>query len=543
MSPIIYQVYLKSFQDSNNDGIGDLNGLLSRIDYLSSLGITAIWLNPIFESPDVDNGYDVSDYYHIDQKFGTLQDFQHVVAACHAQGISLYLDLVINHTSDQHAWFKSAIASKESPYRDYYIWQDATPDTPPTNWASFFGGSTWAYDETSQQSYFHLFAKEMPDLNWDNQAMVDELAEIAAYWLAQGVDGFRLDAVSHLAKDRRFLSIASQTNEPLIAEQYYANLTKNFKHLQDFKQTIAAKTSLPFVLLGEAASAQPEDTTAYLETLDALITFGHFKTVPAPYNLPMVDNKQPLDLVAFKDTLAAYQAQSKNTTGGLGLYLSNHDHPRAVSRFGDGSAPSAKALVALQFFLHGWPIIYQGEELGLPNASHDQLSDYTDPSVANFTAAAQQLLTLDEQLDIVQKTSKEAARGTMHWDDSHFHGFSTVTPWNNLLTTGQSYAQQIEQQNSTFHFYRQLIALRKEWSHLIAKGSTHFYDPLHPYLFFISRHLDMQTLAVRVNLSSETITLSQPPTIEEKHLIAEAYNPNSQQLGPYGILITLKEEH
>lgn len=423
MTELIYHVYLKSFQDSNNDGIGDLNGLYDRLPLIAELGITAIWLSPIFQSPGIDNGYDVSDYYTIAPEYGTLADLKRVITRAKQFDIAIYLDLVINHTSNRHPWFEAALADQHSQYRDYYIWQAATPTQPPTNWASFFGGSTWQYDASSQQAYFHLFAPEMPDLNWENPAVINDLAAVAAYWLNHGVAGFRLDAISHLAKDQRFLSVPTAKQTPVLAECYYANLPRNFEHLAAFKAAIAARTKQPFVLLGEAASAQPADVPRYFETIDCLITFGHFQTKTRG-DSGVAQQLQQLDLPAFKRQLLAYQQQADS--GQMALYLSNHDHPRAVSRFGDGSTDAAIALLCMQLFLNGWLLLYQGEELALTNAIHPQLKDYaTDPSLPSFLQDTAELSVV-EQLFVVQQRSKDAARGAMNWDEQPFQAFQPL---------------------------------------------------------------------------------------------------------------------
>lgn len=536
MTELIYHVYLKSFQDSNNDGIGDLNGLYERLPLIAELGITAVWLSPIFTSPGIDNGYDVSDYYKIAPEYGTLADLQRVIALAKQFDIVLYLDLVINHTSNQHPWFQAALSDKHSPYRDYYLWQDATPTQPPTNWASFFGGSTWQYDDPSEQAYFHLFAPEMPDLNWENPAVINDLAAIAAYWINQGIAGFRLDAVSHLAKDERYLSIPTTQSTPVLAECYYANLPRNFDHLAAFKTAIMARTTQPFVLIGEAASAQPADVPRYFEALDCLITFGHFQT-KARGNTGIAQHLQQLDLPAFKQRLLAYQQQS--ASGQMALYLSNHDHPRAVSRFADESANAALALLSLQLFLNGCPLIYQGEELGLTNATHPQLNDYeTDPSLPAILKETTHL-SMNEQRQVMRQRSKEAARGAMNWDKQPFQGFSTVPPWNKLLSPGTDYLTQRASSTSVLASYKQLLQLRRQYSDIIAQATTHFNALSDPNLFELVRETATERLIICVNMSLAPLAV--PIKNEATTLFNNGYDLINQQLAPYGVLI-LKEE-
>ena len=373
----IYQIYPKSFNDSNHDGIGDIPGITAKIPYLKQLGITTIWLNPIYQSPQVDNGYDVSDYYQVDSSLGTMTDVETLIKTVHEHGMYLIFDFVLNHTSDQHPWFKQALADPQSKYRDYYLWQDPAADGGrPNNWGSFFGGSVWAKDPAGgSQYYFHLFDKRMPDLNWKNPAVQQAMRDVAEFWVEKGIDGLRLDAFIHLAKADFRQTYPNRTGDstPIISDMFYAHLPKVHQYLHDFVAVIKAKHPDTYVV-GEASSADPhlmvDYTTPGTDECDQVITFRTFADDNTQDDPSFSDTFQPrpMDVTAYKQNTVGIQAALADTSLPT-LYWNNHDMARVATRYGDPDYPqaSAKALATALYLQRGIPIIYYGEELGLTN--------------------------------------------------------------------------------------------------------------------------------------------------------------------------------
>ncbi|WP_125705316.1 glycoside hydrolase family 13 protein [Lacticaseibacillus daqingensis] len=511
---IIYQLYPKSFQDSNGDGIGDLNGIRARIPYLKALGITAVWLNPVFTSPQVDNGYDVANYYAIDPTMGTMADMDALIAAFHAAGIHVILDFVLNHTSDQHPWFQDALRGADSLYRDYYIFA-GHEGKRPSNWGSFFGGSVWAPDPSgSGQSYFHLFDRRMPDLNWANPEVRHAMGDVADYWLQKGVDGLRLDAFIHIAKaklDQDFPD-AVPAATPVLAEPFYANLPQVQTWLRPFCRRL--KTDYPDVfLLGEAASANVNLAAAYTAPdaglMDSVVTFRYFPDDLSGLDpqLPTQYQEHPLDLPAFKQTQAVWQ----QTLAGLAqptLYWSNHDMPRLGTRVAH-SAQQAQSLAMLMYLQRGLPIIYYGEELGLTNLQLPDAAAFGDPTVTAFvTEATAAGMTPEAAVKLVSTTHKLPARGPMPWDDGAQRGFTTGTPWlTGAAAPVASVAAQAADPTSSLAFYQQLIALKKR--PLFQDGDYHLLTTAETSYVY-TRQLGSALAVVAVALgATTTVTLPQ----------------------------------
>src|SRR5699024_4747342 len=407
---IIYQIYPKSFQDSNSDGIGDLNGIRKRIPYLKELGINAVWLNPIFVSPQVDNGYDVSNYFAIDPKMGTMEDMDNLIKEMHEAGIHVFMDFVLNHTSDQHPWFQDAIKNPESIYRDYYIFAGEN-NQRPNNWGSFFGGSVWEKDPAGTgQFYFHLFDKRMPDLNWKNPEVRHAMTEIAKYWLEKGIDGLRLDAFIHIAKAdlRQNFPVDSKDKEPVIAEPFFANLPQVQKWMRPFCEEI--KQDYPdALLLGEAASANVNLAVDYTNKdnhlMDSVITFRYFTEDQSKIDPSFLNNYQPkpLDWVKFKQNQTIWQ----QTLSGISkptLYWNNHDMARLATRIAKNDT-QARSLAMLMYLQCGIPIIYYGEELGMRNLQFENVNDFQDDTVKEFVKSAEKAgVTSKEALLMASKT-------------------------------------------------------------------------------------------------------------------------------------------
>ncbi|KRM54184.1 glycoside hydrolase family 13 protein [Lacticaseibacillus sharpeae] len=510
---IIYQIYPKSFQDSNGDGIGDLNGIQQRIPYLKQLGINAVWLNPVFVSPQVDNGYDVANYYAIDERMGTMADMEALIKAMHAAGIRVIMDFVLNHTSDQHPWFQDAVTTKNSIYRDYYIFAGENGQRP-NNWGSFFGGSVWAADPSgSGQSYFHLFDKRMPDLNWANPEVRLAMGDVAEFWLAKGIDGLRLDAFIHIAKaDLGQDYPTDDPTEPVVAEPFFANLPNVQRWLRPFCARIKQDYPGAF-LLGEAASANVnlavDYTSDHAKLMDSVITFRYFDRDESQVlpNLPANYQPAPLNWQHFRQTQAVWQ-QTLQGVAQPTLYWGNHDMARLATRIAQ-TPVQARSVAMLMYLERGIPIIYYGEELGMANLEFTDAAQFNDVTVDDFVRQAiQNGFTREQALQLVSQTHKLPARGPMLWDDSPQHGFSTSKPWlNGGGSTTPPVASQEQDEQSMLNFYRQLLAIKQQ--PVFQDGAFRLLtmgDASYVYL----RQSAVETALVAVNLTAAPISLTLP---------------------------------
>lgn len=545
---IIYQIYPKSFQDTNGDGIGDLNGIKKRIPYLKSLGVNAIWLNPVFVSPQVDNGYDVSNYFAIDPQMGTMADMESLIHELHKNGIHLIMDFVLNHTSDQHPWFQDAISDPESIYRDYYIFA-GHDNQRPNNWGSFFGGSVWEKDPAKTgQFYFHLFDKRMPDLNWKNPEVRHAMLEIAEFWLEKGIDGLRLDAFIHIAKAdlRQNFPTKNNSNKPVIAEPFFANLPQVQEWLRPFCERI--KQDYPdILLLGEAASANVNLAVDYTQKrnhlMDSVVTFRYFTEDESDVDPNFPGNYQPknLDLVQFKQNQTVWQ----QTLAGISqptLYWSNHDMARLRTRVAKTDTQN-RSLAMLMYLQRGIPIIYYGEELGLKNLKFNNIEQFKDQTVHDFVAQAIQAgLSQEEALEMVSKTHKMPARGIMPWNDEENYGFSKAAPWiRGEKEDDFTVANEIDNANSMINFYRQLIQLKK--TDLFQKGSYYLLaTDKNSYIY--QRDYHQQSALVAVSLSNSEIQVQIPQDYKNEELLAGKYKLNKGQLtlAPYSGVVLSKSE-
>ncbi|WP_338209573.1 alpha-glucosidase [Lactiplantibacillus paraxiangfangensis] len=469
----IYQIYPKSFNDSNHDGIGDIPGITAKVPYLKKLGITTLWLNPIYQSPQVDNGYDVSDYYQVDPSLGTMAEVEELIKTAHANGMYILFDFVLNHTSDQHPWFKQAVADPNSPYRDYYLWQDPAADGGrPNNWGSFFGGSVWEKDPAGgPQYYFHLFDKRMPDLNWKNPAVQQAMRDVAEFWVEKGIDGLRLDAFIHLAKAdfRQNYPSATGDQTPIISDMFYAHLPKVHQYLHDFVAGIKAKHPETYVV-GEASSADAHLMVDYTkpgtDECDNVITFKTFADDNSGDDPTFSDMFQPrpMDVTTYKQHTVGIQAALADTSLPT-LYWNNHDMARVATRYGDANYPleSAKSLATALYLQRGIPIIYYGEELGLTNIRYDNVADFEDQTVPGFVASAKAAGKSQAAImDMLNRTHKMAGRGPMQWDDSQYHGFSDHLPWKHGATDRMNANDEMADENSVFNYYRELLKLKRQ---------------------------------------------------------------------------------
>ncbi|MBE6172710.1 MAG: alpha-glucosidase [Enterococcus faecium] len=501
-----YQIYPASFKDSNNDGIGDINGIREKLSYLKELGIDFIWINPIYQSPFVDNGYDISDYQAILKKFGTMDEFDALLAEAHQMGIKIIMDLVINHSSDQHEWFIESRESVDNPYRDYYIWVDGTPDQAPNEWQSIFGGSAWQYDEQTGQYYLHIFAKEQPDLNWESDKLKAELFTMIRWWLDKGIDGFRLDAISHVKKDEYSVQATENPFSP------FQNVSGIEDHLTELKNVF---DEYDIMTVGEASGVSAKEGPEWVGEngyFDMIFEFDHI-------SIWKHEKDGDLDVLSLKQSLSAWQ-RALDGKGWNALYMENHDVPRCVSVFGDTSPAywqvSAKAIAMMYFFLQGTPFIYQGQEIGMTNLPFSSIDEI---DAVDSKRLYQQLLdegrSEEEALDIVANTTRDNSRTPMQWNDHLYAGFSEVAPW---LLVNPNYqmihvADQTNDPESILSFYKKMITLRRENKGLIY-GSSNEYLPENEQLFVYERVLDEERYLIIVNLTDEAATYTLPTEIE-----------------------------
>ena len=496
---VIYQIYPKSFQDTTGSGTGDLRGVTQRLDYLKTLGIDAIWLTPFYISPQVDNGYDVANYTAIDPAYGTLDDFDELVAQAHERSIRIVLDMVFNHTSTQHAWFRESL-NKASPYRQFYIWRDGTPEQLPNNWRSKFGGNAWRWHAESEQYYLHLFAPEQADLNWENPAVRAELKKVCEFWADRGVDGLRLDVINLISKDQDF-----PDDNIGDGRRFYTDGPRIHEYLQEMSRDVFTPRNL--MTVGEMSSTSLENCQQYasLDGRELSMTFNfHHLKVDYPGGEKWTLAKP--DFVALK-TLFNHWQQGMHNKAWNALFWCNHDQPRIVSRFGDEGehrVPAAKMLGMVLHGMQGTPYIYQGEELGMTNPHFSRITDYRDVESLNMFAELRASgREPDELLAILASKSRDNGRTPMQWDASHNAGFTEGEPWigvcDNYETVNARAA--LDDADSVFYTYQSLIRLRKTLP-VLTWGDYEDLLPEHPSLWCYRRQWQGQTLMVVANLSN-----------------------------------------
>ena len=479
---VVYQVYPRSFNDANGDGIGDLKGITEKLPYLAKLGINVIWLSPVFDSPNVDNGYDISDYFAIMSDFGTMEDFDEMLETAHKHGIKILMDLVANHTSDQHPWFKESRSSKDNPYRDYYIWkdpkgfdEDGNP-IPPNNWASEFGGPAWEWDEATGQFYLHIFFKEQPDLNWENEKVREDLYSMVRWWLDKGVDGFRLDAINIISKPEGFPDDPSTDFEKHTSSIPFVISNGTMVHPWMKELTRETFSRYDVMTVGETSATSPEDAKLWAGyhtgELNMIFHFDHMGVDNDPNGkLGGKWSYAPYKLTELKRILNDWQTTLEGNAWGS-LYWNNHDQPRVVSRFGNDSDEfrtlSAKQLATTLHFMQGTPYIYQGEEIGMTNVKFDSIEDYRDGDSIRFYEdmhVDHKRLSHEEAMQAIYIKGRDNARTPVQWDASANGGFSPegVTPWiavNPNYPTINAEAV-LADEDSVFYHYQQLVALRR----------------------------------------------------------------------------------
>lgn len=526
---VVYQIYPRSFCDSNGDGIGDLNGITGKLDYLKELGIDVIWLSPVYKSPNDDNGYDISDYQAIMDEFGTMEDFDRMLATAHEKGIKIMMDLVVNHTSDEHKWFIESRKSTDNPYRDYYIWRPAKEDgSLPNNWGSCFSGPAWEYDKTTDMYFLHLFSKKQPDLNWDNPAVRQDVFDMMNWWLKKGVDGFRMDVISLISKEPGL-----PDKEPGINGYATFNVSANGPHVHEYLQEMRQKAlnNADTITVGECSGVTLEEAKKYARSdekeLNMVFQFEHMDVDSDEKAGKWTTRK--MDLRNLKKILTRWQKGLQDIAWNS-LYWENHDQPRSVSRFGNDSDEyreiSAKMLAICIHMMQGTPYVYQGEELGMTNCPFNTLDNFRDlESINAFHELTEQgKMTEEDMMAAIGYKGRDNARTPMQWDDSAYAGFSTANPW---IMVNPNYTKinakdQINREDSVFKYYQKLIKLRHE-SELIVYGTYDLILDDDKDIYAYIRTLGDEKLIVYCNFSENTREVELPEEFTNGKVLISNY--------------------
>lgn len=543
---VIYQIYPRSFADSNGDGIGDLNGITAHLDYLETLGIDVIWLSPVYKSPNDDNGYDISDYRDIMEDFGTMEDFDRLLAEAHRHHIRIVMDLVVNHTSDEHAWFIESRSSRDNPHRDYYIWKEPKDGKEPNNWGAWFGGSAWELDERTGMYYLHCFSRKQPDLNWENPKVRDEVFDMMNWWCEKGIDGFRMDVISMISKDPSFPDGPVEDGLYGSLAPYVCNGPHVHEYLQEMNRRVLSHYDL--LTVGEAAGVTIEEAQKYANNdgteLGMVFQFEHVDLIRGPIG-KWSDQKPKLR--DFRRVMNKWQYELEGKAWNS-LFLDNHDQPRVVSRFANDSKEyrvvSAKMIATCLHMLKGTPYVYQGEELGMTNAYFDKLEDYRDiESINAFHQYVDNgLVKAEDMMRYLKEISRDNARTPMQWDASPNAGFTTGTPW---IRVNPNYkeinaAACTADPDSVFHYYQELIRLRHTLPVIVYgkfEGLLEDSETIYAY----RRLLDGQVLTVACNFTDQeqSCTLCDDPSAKE--LISNYKTHKTGALQPYEARVILQK--
>ena len=544
---VIYQIYPRSFCDSNGDGLGDIPGIISKLDYLKDLGVNCVWLSPVYDSPQDDNGYDIANYRDIWAPFGTLDDFKKMLDEMHKRGIRLIMDLVVNHTSSEHPWFKSAISDKNSPYRDYYIIRKGKKNgkKPPNNWTGFFTGSTWERIGDTDEYYLHLFTKGQPDLNWENPKVRDEVVDILRYWMDMGGDGFRCDVITLISKKQdfksRFPSIAlcgkdAYVNGPRLHEYLHMLYERAYKDYDCMTvgETVLCNTKQTLDLVG------PER-----QELDMIFNFSH---TDSDNFMGAKQIYRKFKLTRFKKRLTKYQYLLADNRGWNSLFIENHDQRRSAGRFGtdigEFRKESAKSLATSYFLLQGTPFIYEGQEIGMQNADYKSIEEFQDVELKNTYNLCERnkffkLLIGKHLFD----TSRDNARTPMQWNSSENAGFSTGKPWLRVNKNIDfiNVEESIKDPDSIYNYYRKLIEIKKNYP-VVRDGKYKLLCPNHPYVFAYTRTTEESEMLVIASFSKKSIRNPLNKQIQEYKLLLSNYPENNELLKPYETRVYIKEK-
>ncbi len=537
-----YQIYLKSFKDSNNDGIGDINGITEKLDYLKDLGINLIWICPFYKSPMDDNGYDVADYYEVDPIFGNLSDLKTLIKKAHEKDMKIIIDFVLNQTSDEHEWFVNARKSKDNPYRDYYIWADGKYKNnqlvEPTNWASFFGGSCWEYDRLTGQYYMKIFSKKMPDLNWANKQVRKQMQKAAKFWLDLGVDGFRVDAVAHIGRKKKLTDSKMKSPDKYKPDwRMFSNLPVLFDYLQEFKEEVFSLYDMMSV--GEVGGeATPKEAISYAGikkgALNMVFNFDHCWSNNV-LKKTQIGEKTVTNLLSLKKIFNKWQ-NGQYQQAWAPIYWLNHDHPRLLSHYGNEQKPylSGTMLASALYFMWGTPFVYQGEEIGMTNYPFKRLADFNDISVKNSyqIEVIENKKSEDEFIYFTSMKSRDNARTIMSWDDSLYAGFSNVKPWFHINPNYRevNVKKELSRSKSIYKHYQKIFVLRKDKKYLqtLVYGSYHQILKNNPFVYSYLRIKDKMILTV-VNFFDLSTKVRISGYIVKKQLLSN-YDDSSNSL-------------
>ncbi|BFL78493.1 alpha-glucosidase [Staphylococcus hominis] len=520
---VAYQVYPRSFNDSNNDGIGDLPGMVEKLDYLKDLGIDVIWLSPMYKSPNDDNGYDISDYQDIMEEFGTMEDFNHLLSEVHKRGMKLILDLVVNHTSDEHPWFIESRSSKDNPKRDWYIWADPKPDgSEPNNWESIFNGSTWEYDDTTKQYYFHLFSKKQPDLNWSNPDVREAVFKMMNWWFEKGIDGFRVDAITHIKKTFEAGDL------PVPKGKQYApafDVDMNQPGIQDWLQEMKDKSLSHYDIMtvGEANGVNPDNAKEWVGEKE-----GKFNMIFQFEHLGLWSTgDSKFDVLSYKNVLNRWQKQLEGI-GWNALFIENHDQPRRVSTWGDDKKywfESATSHAVVYFLQQGTPFIYQGQEIGMTNYPFESIETFNDVAVkTEYQIVKSQGGDVNQLLDKYKMENRDNSRTPMQWTNEVNGGFTEGTPWFPVNPNYKTInvAQQSEDSDSVLNFYKRLIKIKKS-DDIYTYGEFNLIDDANENIFAYTRKLNNKTVLVAGNLTDHVASLNLPFEVEPSQIKLHNY--------------------
>ena len=524
---VAYQIYPRSFMDSNNDGIGDLQGIISKLDYLKDLGIDVIWICPVYKSPNDDNGYDISDYQDIMSDFGTMEDFNELLSEIHKRNMKIIIDLVINHTSDEHPWFIESRSSKQNPKRDWYIWREGKDNKEPNNWESIFKGSAWEYVENTKEYYLHLFSKKQPDLNWENEDMRNEIYKMINWWLDKGIDGFRVDAISHINKEEGLVDMDNPDNLKYVPSfDKHMNVEGIHDYLRELKENTFSKYDI--MTVGEANGVKAEQATDWVGEND-----GKFNML---FQFEHIDlwNSSEFNLPNLKKVWNKWQVNLEND-GWNALFIENHDITRVVSSWGDDTRflkESAKALGLLYFMHKGTPFIYQGQEIGMTNVKFNDINEYDDiRSINEYNQLINQGMSPKDALEHIWNTSRDNTRTPMQWDDSLNAGFSKSNPWIHVNPNYKyiNVKEQLEDDDSILNFYKKMIKIKKS-SECLIYGKYNLILEDDTNIFAYERILNDEKFLVICNLKSESSNYKyEKLTLKYENLILSNYNVDAHK--------------
>lgn len=546
---VVYQIYPKSFNDTTGNGVGDIQGIIEKLDYLKKLGVDVLWLTPIYESPQKDNGYDIADYYRIHEEYGTMADFERLLKETHQRGMKLIMDLVVNHTSTEHRWFQEARQAKDNPYRDFYIWKDAVDGGEPNNWQSKFGGSAWKLDEKTGQYYLHLFDVSQADLNWENEKVRNAVYEMMHFWFEKGIDGFRLDVINLISKDQRFPDDDGSV-PPGDGRKFYTDGPRVHEYLHEMNREVLAKYDS--MTVGEMSSTSIDACVKYSkperQELSMTFNFHHLKVdYPNGEKWALAD----FDFLALKRILSTWQVEMKKGGGWNALFWCNHDQPRVVTRYGDDRTyhrQSAKMLATTIHLMQGTPYIYQGEEFGMTDPGFERIEDYRDVETVNFYRIMKEKRIAEEKImEIIKRKSRDNSRTPVQWDASPNAGFTTGTPWIGVAPNYKDInaEQAVADPDSIFYHYQKLIQLRKELD-VMTEGDYLLRCADDEQFFVFERNGQNETLLVMNNFYGKEGTLVLPEQwqrfIGREKLILSNYPDQPQfaekiNLRPYESLV------